>query len=130
MESLWLLTLTATSGNMALNKVFLLLPFFLFYGCGGGNDDPLCCSGPEVLVTSGPESTTTSTDATFEFTSNITDATYTCWLVNGVDPAESCTSPHSYTGLEVGSHAFVVIAQDGAGNTEQSENWIWEILQD
>ena len=112
-----------------MKRVFFFLSLFLFYGCGGGNDDPLCCSGPEVWVTSGPESTTTSTEATFEFTSNITDATYTCWLVNE-NPAESCTSSHSYTGLGVGFHAFVVIAQDAVGNTYSSENWEWEILQD
>ena len=113
-----------------MKRVFFFLSLFLFYGCGGGNDDPLCCSGPEVWVTSGPESTTTSTEATFVFTSNITDATYTCWLVNSGNPAVSCTSPHLYPSLEVGSHAFVVIAQDGVGNTYQSENWVWEITQE
>jgi len=113
-----------------VKRIFLSLSLFLFYGCGGGNDDPLCCSGPEVWVTSGPESTTTSTEATFEFTSNITDAIYRCWLVGTPDDPEFCDSPHIYQNLEVGSHAFVVIAQDGVGETYQSENWVWEILQE
>ncbi|WP_306926939.1 phytase [Arthrobacter globiformis] len=71
---------------------------------------------PETTITSGPPATSTSTSASFAFTSNEANSTFQCSL-DGV-PRVACTSPQAYTGLSTGSHTFSVWATDAAGNTD------------
>ncbi|MCQ6270216.1 DNRLRE domain-containing protein [Pseudarthrobacter sp. R1] len=80
----------------------------------GGGDT----TAPETTITSGPAeaSTSTSTSATFEFTSTEAGSTFQCSLDSAAYVA--CTSPRTYTGLSVGSHTFNVRAIDAAGNTD------------
>jgi len=77
---------------------------------------PTDTTPPNTTITSAPASTTTSTVATFAFTSNEAGSTFTCKLDNAA--AAACTSPKSYTGLAVGGHTFTVTATDPAGNTD------------
>ncbi|HEX4926060.1 MAG TPA: Ig-like domain-containing protein, partial [Bdellovibrionales bacterium] len=80
---------------------------------------------PAVTITAGPTGNTTSTSATFSFTT-VDGGT-------GVDTIEcsldgttwnSCVSPESYTGLSVGAKTFWVRAIDFSGNTgSDSQSW-------
>lgn len=73
-------------------------------------------TAPETTITSGPPASTTSTSASFAFSSNEANSTFQCSLDNAARSA--CTSPQDYTGLAVGSHTFNVWATDAAGNTD------------
>ncbi|HXJ64426.1 MAG TPA: sulfatase/phosphatase domain-containing protein, partial [Actinomycetota bacterium] len=65
-------------------------------------------SGPTVTITSGPAegSSTTSTSATFKWSSDMQNTTYQCSLDGA--PITSCASNLQYTGLADGSHTFTV----------------------
>ena len=80
--------------------------------------------GPPVTTISGfPAEDTTSSTATFAFTSSDPGSTFECFL-DGV--YEACTSPHSYSGLVRGDHVFAVRATDPNGNLEvawQEHEW-------
>jgi hypothetical protein len=81
---------------------------------------------PDTTITSGPANPTTSTSASFAFSSSETGSTFECKLDSGAYGA--CTSPKSYSGLSTGSHAFSVRATDAAGNTDASPaTWTWTI---
>jgi hypothetical protein len=71
-----------------------------------------------TLASGGPAATTTSTSATFNFSSDEPGVTFECSLDGGAFTA--CTSPKAYSGLAVGSHEFRVRARDGAGNADAS----------
>jgi hypothetical protein len=72
---------------------------------------------PETtLDPGGPSGTTTSTSATFTFSSE-PGAEFNCRLDNGTINT-NCTSPVTYTNLSVGEHTFRVWARDGVGNTD------------
>jgi myo-inositol-hexaphosphate 3-phosphohydrolase len=71
---------------------------------------------PETTITSGPPATSTSTGASFAFTSSEANSTFQCSL-DGASRVP-CTSPQTYTGLSTGSHTFGVWATDAAGNTD------------
>ena len=71
---------------------------------------------PETTITSGPPATSTSTSASFAFTSSEPNSTFQCSLDGA--PRVACTSPQTHTGLSTGSHAFGVWATDAAGNTD------------
>jgi hypothetical protein len=71
---------------------------------------------PETTITSGPSGETTSTTATFHFTSSESSSSFECSL-DGAAFA-SCSSPKTYTGLALGEHTFTVRASDAAGNTD------------
>ncbi|MHA7263040.1 phytase [Arthrobacter sp. TMN-37] len=71
---------------------------------------------PETTITSAPPATSSSTSASFAFTSNEADSTFQCSLDGA--PRLACTSPQAYTGLSTGSHRFDVWATDAAGNTD------------
>lgn len=71
---------------------------------------------PETTVTSGPQSITSSTSATFAFGASETGSTFACSLDGG--PFTTCSSPKSYPGLLDGAHTFRVRATDPAGNTD------------
>jgi pimeloyl-ACP methyl ester carboxylesterase len=64
-------------------------------------------------------STTTSTSATFAFTSGEAGPTFACSL-DSATLFEPCTSPKAYTGLAFGQHTFPVKATDAAGNIDGS----------
>ncbi|MBD1542923.1 phytase [Arthrobacter sp. IA7] len=71
---------------------------------------------PDTTITSGPPTTSTSTSASFAFTSNEANSTFECSLDGA--PRTACSSPQTYTGLSIGSHTFGVWATDAAGNTD------------
>jgi hypothetical protein len=75
-------------------------------------------TAPDTMIDSGPSGTTSSSSATFAFSSNDPSATFECKLDAG--SFASCSSPKSYTGLSEGSHTFTVRATDGVGNTDQT----------
>jgi large repetitive protein len=79
---------------------------------------------PPPTITSGPSGTSTSSNATFEFSHADPGATFRCRLDGG--GFSSCTSPQSYTGLAEGSHTFDVVAVDATGNesTAASRSWV------
>jgi large repetitive protein len=82
-------------------------------GGGGGGDDT---TPPETTITSAPSSPTTSTDATFRFTSSEKHSTFTCSLDGS--SFQECSSPRTYRNLSLGDHVFRVRATDRAGNTD------------
>ena len=71
---------------------------------------------PSTTIDSGPSGPTSSSDATFTFSSDDTGASFAC-RVDGA-AFTSCTSPAAYSGLAEGSHTFEVRATDAAGNTD------------
>jgi len=74
---------------------------------------------PDTTITAGPAtgSTTTSTAATFSFTSDTSRSSFSCSLDGATYAA--CTSPWSAAGLAAGSHTFRVRAT-AAGRTDAS----------
>jgi uncharacterized protein YkwD len=78
-------------------------------------------SAPTVSLTSGPSSSTTSTSASFGWSSTGTVSTTTCSLDNAA--AVACTSPKSYTGLAVGNHSFRVTVANSAGSGSAVYSW-------
>jgi 3-phytase len=87
---------------------------------------------PNVTITSEPAASTTSTSASFSFSSTTSGATFQCML-DGTDflaDATACTSPKTYSGLAAGTHTFSVRAIyndpnspiDGEG-TPDSSTW-------
>jgi hypothetical protein len=82
-------------------------------------------AAPETTIGDKPPATTTSTNATFTFSSEA-GANFECALDAAAFAA--CTSPRQYTGLAVGSHQFRVRATDAAGNTDASPgSYAWTI---
>ena len=76
-------------------------------------NQPVDAVDPTVAITVAPPAETQSTTATFEFVA--TDAaSVLCVLDSGA--IERCASPKTYTGLELGTHTFNVIAMGVAGN--------------
>jgi hypothetical protein len=79
---------------------------------------------PDTAIIKKPTNPTTSTSATFTFSSTQRGGTFQCSLDSaGFTP---CTSPKSYSGLAVGPHNFQVRATDPAGNidaTPASVDW-------
>jgi hypothetical protein len=85
---------------------------------------PADTTAPETTISSGPSSTTTVTTASLIFSATEIGSTFQCSLDSGAWGA--CTSPKTYSGLAVGSHAFSVKATDPAGNadaTPATKNW-------
>ncbi|HEY0390342.1 MAG TPA: right-handed parallel beta-helix repeat-containing protein [Solirubrobacterales bacterium] len=73
---------------------------------------------PNTSISSSPPSSTTSTDASFGFSSSESGSTFQCSLDSAA--SSSCGSPTSYSSLSLGPHVFSVIATDAAGNTDAS----------
>ena len=63
----------------------------------------------QINLTADVTNVTTSTGATFTWTSNVPGAAYTCSIDGGA--ASSCTSPKSYVSLAEGNHTFAVRAK-------------------
>jgi subtilisin family serine protease len=100
-----------------------------------GNADPtpatrtwtIDVTPPETTIGTKPASPTNTTDATFEFSSPDTTATFECKLDSAA--FSSCRSPHAYSGpLADGSHTFLVRAIDLAGNVDASPaSFTWTV---
>jgi hypothetical protein len=73
---------------------------------------------PDTMINDGPPGTTTSTSASFTFSSSEEGSTFECRLDSGSFSA--CSSPKEYSGLSTGPHTFDVRATDAAGNTDAS----------
>jgi hypothetical protein len=73
---------------------------------------------PETTIDGGPSGTTTSTSASFTFSSSEEGSTFACRLDSG--SFSDCESPKAYSGLSTGPHTFDVRATDAAGNTDAS----------
>jgi hypothetical protein len=89
---------------------------------------PPAIRAPETTIVSGPDATTTSSSATFTFSSDVPDSTFEC-SIDGADFA-SCSSPKEYTGLAVGAHELRVRATDPAGTVDASPasfSWTVEV---
>jgi hypothetical protein len=71
---------------------------------------------PKTTITKHPGSLSLSRKATLEFVSSEGSSSFQCRLDDST--WEACTSPHIYTGLRSGKHAFSVRATDPAGNTD------------
>lgn len=81
---------------------------------------------PETTITANPANPTTSTSASFSFTSSEANSTFECKLDAG--SYGSCTSPKAYSGLAVGTHTFSVRATDQAGNPDPTPaTYTWTI---
>ncbi len=84
-------------------------------------------TSPQTTISGGPESKTTSTSASFTFSSSETGSSFECRLDSGAWSA--CTSPKSYSALSTGGHQFSVRAIDKAKNvdaTPATQNWTVE----
>ena len=73
---------------------------------------------PDTTIGPAPPATTTSTNASFGFSSNESGSTFDCSLDGAAFAA--CASPRQYTGLGTGSHQFRVRARDAVGNLDAS----------
>jgi hypothetical protein len=84
---------------------------------------------PTIELTSTPESTEDSRDATFRFSSDEAGLEYQCMLVpsRGAYHFQPCTSPVKYENLEPGEHYFAVRAFDSARNVSSEERFRWKI---
>ena len=82
---------------------------------------------PDTTIDSGTSGTTTSTNASFSFSSSEGGSTFQCRLDSASWSA--CAPPKSYNSLAVGAHTFSVRATDTAGNTDATPaTRSWNIL--
>ena len=87
-------------------------------------------TAPDTTITSGPSNPTTSTSASFAFSSSKPGSTFQCKLDGGSYSA--CTSPKNYSGLSRATHTFSVRAT-AAGLTDASpatQTWTISALPD
>ncbi|MDP3154170.1 MAG: Ig-like domain-containing protein [Archangium sp.] len=87
-------------------------------------------TAPTTTITTAPPALSSSTAATFEFTSGEFGATFQCSLDGA--PFTTCVSPLTLTGLGQGSHTFLVQAVDAAGNvdaTPASHTWSVDTIE-
>ena len=84
---------------------------------------------PVSLESTGPEndSVTTSTSASFGFSSTDPNATLQCRLNGTSDDFAPCPSPKSYTTLGQGDYTFFVRAVDPSGNPSAAKSRHWKI---
>ena len=73
---------------------------------------------PDTSITGGPQGLTSSTSASFAFTSTEAGSTFECRLDSA--PFAACPSPAGYSSLAQGPHTFDVRAIDAANNTDQT----------
>lgn len=83
-------------------------------------------TAPDTTIVSGPPAVSSSSNATFDFSSNESPVTYECNLDNA--GWVSCTDPVTFPGLTEGNHTLQVRAIDGAGNVDGSpESYTWTV---
>ena len=83
-------------------------------------------TAPETTLDLTPPATTTSTSATFAFSSNEPGATFECAL-DGAAFAP-CAPPHTIAGLSIAPHSFAVRAVDAAGNADPTPaSYAWTV---
>jgi subtilisin family serine protease len=81
---------------------------------------------PQTSIVVGPALSSRSTSATFSFTSD-EPGTFTCSL-NG-SAFMACSTPHTLTGLPIGTHSFRVRAIDLLGNVDASPaTYVFSVL--
>jgi hypothetical protein len=91
-----------------------------------GNVDPVPATrtwrvdltSPETAIHSGPSGATTSSSATFGFSSSESGSSFQCRIDGG--EWGQCSSPKVYADLQLGGHTFEVRAIDGAANVDAS----------
>jgi hypothetical protein len=83
-------------------------------------------AAPDTTLTATQPSPTTSTSATFAFTSSEPGSTFFCSLdSSGFSP---CSSPQTYSGLGGGTYTFRVQAVDAAGNADPTPaSYTWQV---
>ncbi len=79
----------------------------------------------ETTITSKPSNPSSSAEATFEFTSNRSEATFECSLDNAGFTA--CVSPTTYERISDGDHAFVVRAVRGGVLDTSPARYAWTV---
>src|SRR5205823_1751112 len=101
---------------------------------GAGNTDATPASytwivdtvAPDTTITSNPPAVSSSTSATFAFSSTKPGSTFECALDGG--GYASCTSPDTLTGLVDGPHTFAVRAINAAGNVDATPaSYTWTV---
>ena len=85
--------------------------------------DPGAAAGLEI--TDGPDLFTSATAATFAWTHDDADSTFTCRVDEG--PFEVCISPMSVDGFTEGQHRFTVRALDTEGEMTAQEQLGWAV---
>jgi hypothetical protein len=81
---------------------------------------------PLTTITSEPPAVTSSTSASFAFTSSEAPASFACSLDGG--PFGECSAPKDYTALGDGQHLFQVRATDRAGNADPTPaSYSWQV---
>ena len=84
---------------------------------------------PHTRILTGPNSTTTSSSATFTFEADETGVTFECALANG--PWRRCASAgrDAITGLAVGAYSFSVRATNDDGVSDPNPpTWRWSVV--
>lgn len=71
---------------------------------------------PVTTITAGPTGTVPMASASFSFTANEANVTFSCSLDGGA--FNGCTSPTAFTSLAQGPHTFAVRARDAAGHDD------------
>jgi murein DD-endopeptidase MepM/ murein hydrolase activator NlpD len=107
----------APGGPAAVSLAAALVALLVAAGAGAR---PLL----KVTITSKPSDPTTSLDASFAFSSDARDATFTCSLDGA--RATTCRSPASYTRLSLARHTFVVVAIRGREQASARYDWTVE----
>ena len=116
---------TANSGVMVIADVNATEHYWYHYQ--NESTPPADTTPPDTTIVEGPSGTTTSTSASFTFSSSEAGSTFECRLDGG--SFSSCSSPKAYSGLSTGEHTFEVRATDPAGNTDAtpaSQTWTIE----
>ena len=78
-------------------------------------------TAPTVALTSGPPLSTSSTSASFAWSTSGSPTSVTCSLDGGA--AATCSSPRTYAGLAAGTHRFVVRVANTAGSASATYGW-------
>lgn len=94
----------------------------------------------DTTITKAPSNPTSESSAAFEFTANLSGATFECSLDGGA--FETCTSPKTYDKLSAADHRFEVRARAGTvvdkspatfrwtieESSSSSNTWIWVVI--
>ena len=100
------------------------ISFWDFRVFGPATPPPADTTPPDTTIDSGPTGTTSSTSASFNFSSTETGSSFECRLDTAA--FATCSSPKAYSALSAGTHTFQVRATDAAGNvdpTPASRTW-------